>query len=176
MTAKGPISSGTPRGGARGDAGAGEGGGDGRAGAGGAGGAGGERYRVSRGSLIFTFGTLAALTAMTVVGILFFEPAALFAVFLLYPIWKAWQLLRVPTDVRFVEDGRVEFRGPARRILLDPYAIKEIKRVGGGHWLRYEGGSINLYGNMEREDELFARLKAANPEIEFTTFTWGQES
>lgn len=136
----------------------------------------GERYRVSRRSLILTFGALAALTALTLVGVFFFDPAALFVVFLLYPIWKLSQLLKVPTEIRFAENGGVEFRGPARRVRLDPGAIREIKRVGGGHWLRYDGGSMNLYGNIEREDELFARLKAANPEIEFTTFTWGQQS
>lgn len=160
MSADGPTSSATPGGAARG---VGDGGGE-------------DRYRVSGRSLFLTFGTLAALAALTVIGIFLFEPAALFVAFLLYPIWKASQLLKVPTDIRFVEDGRVEFRGPAKRLVLDPRAIREIKRVGGGHWLKYEGGSINLYGNMEREGELFARLKAANPEIEFTRFTWGQES
>ncbi len=71
------------------------------------------------------------------------------------------------------DDGSLEFRSLVGRRVLAPQQIRRVRRVGRYWSLEHEGGSINLYANMEDLQGFIAGLQAINPSLEIKTFTWG---
>jgi len=134
-------------------------------------------YRAKRSTLVFTFGFLGILTALTIFGVFFAEPRLFFAAFLLVLAWRWHQLLKTPVEVRERDDGVIEFRGVVGRKELRVEQIERVMRVGGGYWLEHAGGSLRLYGNMPGIGDFLAHLRAVNPELEVKRYIpWGQKS
>lgn len=126
---------------------------------------GGREYRVDRGTLRFTYGYLIFLTAITVFGLVFAPPRVLFAVLLMYLIWRWYELLRTPTRIRLRDEGAVELRSRLGTQVLNPGEIKLIRRRWRGYWLQHDKGAVALFGGLEGFDGLVADLRAANPNI-----------
>lgn len=134
-------------------------------------------YRAKRSTLVLTFGFLAFLTALTVLGVFYAEPQLFFVVFLFVLVWRWSQLLKTPVEVRTRDDGVVEFRGVVGRKELRPDQIRRVLRVGRGYWIEHGAGSLNLYGNMEGIEDFLAGLRAMNPELEVKRYIpWGKNS
>jgi hypothetical protein len=134
-------------------------------------------YRAKKSTLVFTFGFLVILTALTVFGVFYAEPRLFFVAFLLVLAWRWNQLLKTPVEVRTRDDGVIEFCGAIGRTELRVGQIKRVMRVGRGYWIEHAGGSLNLYGNMEGIDEFLAHLRALNPALEVKRYTpWGQKN
>jgi hypothetical protein len=134
-------------------------------------------YRAKRSTLVFTFGFLGTLTALTIIGVFYAEPQLFFAAFLLVLAWRWNQLLKTPVEVRMRDDGVIEFRSVVGRRELRVDEIKRVMRVGRGYWLEYGDGSLNLYGNMEGIEDFLAHLRAVDPALEVKRYTpWGQKS
>lgn len=134
-------------------------------------------YRAKRSTVVFTFGFLVLLTALTIFGAFYAEPQLFFVAFLLVLAWSWNQRLKTPLEVRERDDGVIEFRGVIGRTELRVDEIKRVMRVGRGYWLEHGDGSLNLYGNMEGIEDFLAHLRAANPELEVKRYTpWGQKS
>ncbi|UCC82110.1 MAG: hypothetical protein JSW46_14075 [Gemmatimonadota bacterium] len=136
-----------------------------------------KRYRAKRSTVVFTFGFLGFLTALTILGVFFAEPRLFFVAFLLVLAWRWNQLLKTPLEVRTRDDGVIEFRGVIGRRELSVDDIKSVMRVGRGYWIEHTDGSTNLYGNMEGIEELLTELRAMNPALEVKRYTpWGQNN
>lgn len=133
-------------------------------------------YRARRSTLVFTLGFLALLTGLTIFGVFYAEPQLFFVAFLLVLGWRWHQILKSPVAVSLGDDGVVEFRSMIGRLKMSVDQIKGITRVGRGYYLEHEGGSLNLYGNMEGIEDLLARLESLNPALKVKPFTWGQKS
>ncbi len=134
-----------------------------------------KEYRAKKPTVVFTLGFLAVLTVLSVFGVFFAPPRWFFAVLLVALGWEWYRHLRAPVLVRLRDDGSLEFRSLAGRLVLTPQQIKRIRRVGRYWSLEHGGGSINLYANMEGLQDLLADLQAANPSLQVETFTWGRK-
>lgn len=134
-----------------------------------------KEYRTRRSTLALTFGFLIVLTLATGFGLFFAEPRWFFAAMLLVLIWEWSRHLRAPIAVRLADDGSVEFRTLIGHRAIDAKAIKRIRRVGRYCSIEHGGRTTNLYANMEGLEEFVSHLRAANPDLEVTRFTWGQK-
>ena len=123
-------------------------------------------YRARRKTILFTNGILVFIALLCLIRIVFAEPALLYAVFLMFTLFRWYQILRVPIEVRVHDDGAVEFRGVIGVSVIRPREIERLKRVGRGIYIEYPDGTFNLYGNMEGIEELLAYLTNANPELD----------
>ncbi len=128
------------------------------------------RYSVKRSVVIFTLSFLGLLTALTLFGLVYARPRALFAALLVYAAWRWYGLARAPLSLTVRDDGRVELRGLVGRRVVDVKAIRRIRRAGRGYVLEHAGGSIPLYGGVERFNEFVLQVKAANPLLEVRGF------
>lgn len=122
-------------------------------------------YRVKPGAVRFSYGYLVFLTLITLFGLVAARPRVLFAVLLMYLVWRWHELLRTPTRVRVWADGTVEFRSRIRPVALEPGEIRLIRRGWRGYWLQHERGAVALYGDINGFDDLIQDLRAANPEL-----------
>ena len=123
-------------------------------------------YRAPRSTILFTNGFLALIVLVIVMGILYAEPTILYAVFLLFALWRWYQILSAPTEIRVMEDGSIEFRGVIGRRSVRPEEVTLLKKVARGYYLECPTGSLNLYGNMAGIEEFVAYLRSANPGLE----------
>ncbi len=123
-------------------------------------------YRAQRKTILFTNGSLVLIGLVCLFGIIFAEPAILYAVFLMFTLYRWYQILRVPIEVRVHDDGALEFRGVIGSRKIQPKQIERLRRVGRGIYIEYPEGTFNLYGNMEGIDELLAYMTNANPNLE----------
>lgn len=122
-------------------------------------------YRVKPGAVRFNYGYLTFLTIITLFGLVAARPRVLFAVLLMYLVWRWYEMLRTPTRVRVWTDGTVEFRSLIRSVALGPGELKLIRRGWRGYWLQHGRGAVALYGDIEGFDDLIQDLRAANPEL-----------
>ncbi len=125
-------------------------------------------YRAQRSTILFTNGFLALIVLVCVIGVIFAEPTILYAVFLMFALWRWYQILSVPIEVRVHDDGSVEFRGVIGSRSIRPEEIERMKKVARGIYIEYREGTFNLYGNMEGIEELLDYLKEANPGLELS--------
>jgi hypothetical protein len=125
-------------------------------------------YRARRQTILFTNGFIALIALACVIGIIFAEPTILYAVFLMFALWRWYQILSVPIEVRVQDDGSVEFRGLIGKRSIRPEAIAQMKKVARGIFIEYPEGTFNLYGNMEGIEELLAYIREANPDLEMS--------
>ena len=133
-------------------------------------------YRAKRSTLIFTFGFLSLLTALTIFGVFYAEPQLFFVAFLLVLAWSWNQRLKTLVEVRTRDDGVIEFRGVIGRGELRVDHIRRVMQVGRGYLIEHGDGSLSLYGNMEGINEFLAELRAMNPALEVKRYTpWGQK-
>ncbi|HSG82636.1 MAG TPA: hypothetical protein VLC48_10320 [Gemmatimonadota bacterium] len=114
-------------------------------------------------TILLTHGFLALIAAVCVVGILYAEPAILYVVFLMFALWRWYQILNVPIQVNILDDGDLEFRGIVSRKRLRPDELTRVKKVARGIYIEWPEGTVNLYGNMEGASELLEYLVRANP-------------
>ena len=132
-------------------------------------------YRAKRSTVILTIGFLAAMTVLSVIGLLFAEPRWFFVVILFALAWEWYRHLRAPVRIVVVDDGSIRFRGLLGQIVLDPMDITRIRRAGRYCSLEHGGKTTNLYANMEGLQEFLNELQVKNPAIEVKTFTWAQK-
>ncbi len=125
----------------------------------------GSRYHVRRGALRFTYGYLVFLTAITILGLIAARPRILFAVLLMYLAWRWYELLRTPTTITVRADRTLEFQGILGSTVLEPEAIRLIRRGWRGFWLQHDQGVVALMGGIENFSDLVAEIRAANPEL-----------
>ena len=133
----------------------------------------GTRYRVRRGTLRFTYGYLLFLTVITAFGLAVARPRILFAVLLMYLAWRWYEMLRTPTRITVRPEGTVEFRSVLGSTVLEPEAIKLIRRGWRGFWLQHDGGVVALVGGIENFHELVAEIRASNPDLRVQGITQG---
>jgi hypothetical protein len=129
-----------------------------------------KKYTVKKSVVIATLSFLGLLTLLTLFGLVYAEPRVFFAALVLYLGWRWYQIARTPLAVSVLDDGRVEFRGLLGRTALEAGEIKLIRRAGRGYVLEHSGGSIPLYGAIERFNEFVLNVKAANPSLEVRGF------
>ena len=134
-----------------------------------------KEYRTKKSTLAFTFAFLLVLTLVTVFGLFFAEPRWFFAVILLALVWEWNRHLRAPIRVRVSDDGSIEFRTLIGRREIEATTIERIRRAGRYCSIEHGGRTTNLYANMEGLEDFLSHLRAANPELEVTRFTWGQK-
>lgn len=125
-------------------------------------------YRARRSTIWITHGFLAAIVAVCVVGVLFARPTILYVVFLMFALWRWYQILAVPIEVR-VDDGRLELRSAVGRKSVAIDEVTRVKRAGRGIYIEYPEGSFNLYGDMEGAEEFLEHLQEAKPGLEVET-------
>jgi hypothetical protein len=123
-------------------------------------------YRARRKTVLWTNGILVLIGLLCVFGIVFAEPAILYAVFLMFTLFRWYQILRVPIEVTIHDDGALEFRGVIGMRKIQPKQIERLKRVGRGIYIEHPEGTFNLYGNMEGIEELLAYMTNVNPNLE----------
>ena len=125
-------------------------------------------YKAQRKTILFTNGFIALIALACVIGIIFAEPTILYAVFLMFALWRWYQILSVPIEVRVHDDGNVEFRGAIGTRSVRPQEIRQMKKVARGIFIEYPEGTFNLYGNMKGIEELLAYLVEENPDLEMS--------
>jgi hypothetical protein len=128
------------------------------------------RYNVKRSVVVVTLSFLGLLTLLTLFGLFYARPRVFFAALLAYAGWRWYGIVRTPVSLAVRDDGRVELRGLIGRRVLDAEAIRRIRRVGRGYVLEHAGGSIPLYGGIDRFNEFVLQVKAANPSLEVRGF------
>lgn len=116
-------------------------------------------------SLIVIFFLFNAFVRLGTVGVLKWFFLAWFA--LLAWIWYVY--LRVPFEIKMLDDNSLEFRGILGRTTVSPQDIKSIKAEPlsvGFLNLKYTKGNIRLHNRMTGLYELIATVKSLNPDVE----------
>jgi hypothetical protein len=122
-------------------------------------------YKAPRKTILFTHGFIALIAAACVVGILYAEPTIMYVVFLMFALWRWYQILRVPIAVTIRDEGELELRGLIGRTRVRPEELTRVRKVARGIYMEWPEGTVNLYGNMEGVDELMEYLRRANPRL-----------
>ncbi len=121
-------------------------------------------YRARRFTMVFTHVFLGVIVAVCVFGIVYAQPTILYVVFLMFALYRWYQILGVPTEVR-VTDDRVELRSPIGKRTVPIEELTRVKKVGHGIYMEWPEGTANLYGDMEGAAELVGFLKEKRPEL-----------
>jgi hypothetical protein len=122
-------------------------------------------YRAKRSTMIFTHAFLGVIVAVCVFGIVYAQPTILYVVFLIFALYRWYQILGVPTEVRVTDDDQVELRSAIGKKTVAIDELTRVKKVGHGIYLEWPEGTANLYGDMEDAAELVGFLREKRPEL-----------
>ena len=83
--------------------------------------------------------------------------------------WVWYAFLRIPFEIRLLDNHSVEFRSLLRRAVVFPHEVGSIKAIPwsiGFVNVKYARGTIHLVNQIDGFHDLVATLKSLNPAIE----------
>jgi hypothetical protein len=134
------------------------------------------RLYLAKPLLIFYLFMFAAFVIAGVVGIIVAAlgmfgsggpPAWVFIIVLVFGLFNAYMWLRIPFEIKILDDATIEFRSLLRNRTVSPAEIKSVraKRYGIGFVdVAYGTGTIHLLSQMDGFHEFVSTIKAANPD------------
>ncbi len=133
------------------------------------------RLYLAKPLLIFYLFIFAAFVLGGVVGIIVAAlgmfgsdgPSAwVFVIVLAFGLFNGYMWLRIPFEIRILDDDTIEFRSLLRKRTVSPAEIKSVraKRYGIGFVdVAYGKGTVHLLSQMDGFHEFVSTIKSANP-------------
>ncbi len=113
------------------------------------------------------------ITISPIIGSNFFGPDGppwpIGIVWLVVLVWVWYAFLRIPFEIRVLDDNNIEFKSLLKRTTISPMEIKSLKAWSisiGFLRLKHSKGTIHLLNQIDDFHEFVSFIKASNPNIE----------